>query len=185
MKRKKSATMGCGGSKEDAVEGAGVAVKQTPESPKKEPALTQAQVQEREAEAARLAEEAAAKERARIRGCYLCYSESAQGVLQLQWSETAVEGALAQFTTEKTVPNHKFVTNGGRSDLIKGVGTGASSGKNTKPLLSGFAQFVKNAQQWDASLTQLSHLEYPGGGSNPGVFATPCLFPGPSAWLND
>ena len=98
MKRKKSATMGCGGSKEDAVEGAGVAVKQTPESPKKEPALTQAQVQEREAEAARLAEEAAAKERARIRGCYRCYSESAQGVLQLQWSETAVEGALAHRT---------------------------------------------------------------------------------------
>ena len=53
VKRKKSATMGCGGSKEDAVEGAGVAVKQTPESPKKEPALTQTQMQEKEADISR------------------------------------------------------------------------------------------------------------------------------------
>ena len=60
-----------------------------------------------------------------------------------------------------------------RSDLIKGIGTGASSGKNTKKLLDGIAQFVKTAQQWNATLTLLSQLE-----SRPGTFAAPC----PSSW---
>ena len=60
------------------------------------------------------AEAAAAAERARIRGCYLCFSEVASGTLQLVWSESAVEGALAHFTTAKTVPQHKFATNQGR-----------------------------------------------------------------------
>ena len=152
--------MGCGGSKsDDDVEATGVAVK-------KEKGLTKAQTEKKEEEA-RLAEEAkrvaeeeaAAKAKARIRGCYLCYTDIAQGTLQLVWSETAVEGALAQFTTAKTVPQHKFVTNQGRSDLIKGIGTGASSGKNTQKLLNGFAQFVKNAQQWEGALTQLSQLD--------------------------
>ena len=97
--------MGCGGSKsDDVVEAAGVAVK-------KEKGLTKAQIEKKEEEArlaeeARLTaeagresavrvaeEEAAAKERARIRGCYLCYTDTAQGTLQLVWSETAVEGA--------------------------------------------------------------------------------------------
>ena len=134
--------MGCAGSKQDVVE-----VKGEP-PPAKEPELTPEQIAAKEAEeaakaeaakaeAARLAEEAAAAERARIRGCYLCFSEVAQGTLQLVWSETAVEGAIAHFTTAKTVPQHKFVTNQGRSDLVKNIGTGASSGKNTKKLLDG------------------------------------------------
>ena len=80
------------------------------------------------AEAARLAEEAAKAaeeaERARIRGCYLCFSEVAQGTLQVVWSETVVEGALAHFTTQKTVPQHKFVTNQGRCDVRHARATG-------------------------------------------------------------
>jgi len=59
-----------------------------------------------------------------------------------------------------------------RSDLIKGIGTGASSGKNTKKLLDGIAQFVKQAQSWSAALTMLSQLE-----SRPGVFAARLAFP--------
>ena len=152
--------MGCAGTKQDVVEVDKVTEKK----------LTPEQIKEKEAEELRLAEEAAAAEaaaaeaaaaaeRARIRGCYLCFSEVAQGTLQLVWSETAVDGAIAHFTTEKTVPQHKFITNQGRSDLIKGIGTGASSGKNTKKLLDGIAQFVKQSQSWQASLTLLTQLE--------------------------
>lgn len=147
--------MGCASSKSDLVYGEAPPAKLTPE-----------QIAEKEAEEARLAEEAAkaaeaaaAAERARIRGCYLCYQEVSSGTLQLVWSETAVDGALAHFTTAKTVPQHKFVTNQGRSDLVKGIGTGAASGANTKKLLDGIAQFVKAAQGWEATLTLLSHLE--------------------------
>ena len=185
--------MGCGGSKDaQEVEGQKVVAKNTPaagltatqmaaQTAAEEAAAAQAAAEQaakeaaEAAERARIAEEAAALERARIRGCYLVFNEVAQGTMQMVWSETKVEGALAQFTTQegvpgaggKKVPQHKFQTNGGRSDLIKGVGTGASSGKNTLKLLNGFAQFVKNAQQWEAAIVQLTQLDYPGGGSQP------------------
>lgn len=124
--------MGCGGSKQDVVE-----VASADAAPEKKE-LTPEEIQKKEAEELRLAEEAAkaevaaaeaaaaeaaaaaeeaaAAERARIRGCYLCFSEVASGTLQLVWSESAVEGALAHFTTEKTVQQHKFTTNQGRYD---------------------------------------------------------------------
>jgi hypothetical protein len=57
-----------------------------------------------------------------------------------------------------------------RSDLVKGIGTGAASGANTKKLLDGIAQFVKAAQGWEATLTLLSHLE-----GRTGAFAAPAF----------
>ena len=140
-------TMGCAGSKSDVVltdgeEAPGAKPKSTKEK-KKSPAELEKEAEEKrlaeekakleaeeaakaeaakvaaaEAEAARLAEEAAALEKARLRGCYLCFTEASGGTFQLVWSETAVEGALARFNPTKTVPQHKFVTNQGRCGCL-------------------------------------------------------------------
>lgn len=54
-------------------------------------------------------------------GCYLTFSPASQGTLFINWSETPVDGALAFFRPNKTVPKFKFTTNGGRSELIRTI----------------------------------------------------------------
>ena len=54
--------------------------------------------------------------------CYLVFSESSGGSLFMHWSETPVEGALASFAPQKTVPKFKFTANAGRSEIIRDLG---------------------------------------------------------------
>lgn len=51
----------------------------------------------------------------------MTFSPASQGTLFINWSETPVDGALAYFKPNKTVPKFKFTTNGGKSELIRNI----------------------------------------------------------------
>ncbi|QDZ25281.1 hypothetical protein HOP50_16g78290 [Chloropicon primus] len=82
---------------------------------------------------------------------YLTFTEASGGAFFIHWSETPVEGALAAFLPSKPVPKFKLKTNGGRSELCRGV-----AGGNKKPFYKGWAAFVREAYKNSSKFTFLS-----------------------------
>jgi len=82
-------------------------------------------------------------------GAYLIYTSESGGMLYLQWSVTAVPGALAFFAPRKAVAEHKKTQNAGRLELIRGV-IG-----DKKKMLEGTVHFVKEAALLDADIKLL------------------------------
>ena len=92
-------------------------------------------------------------------GCYLFFTEARGGAFILHWSETLPEGSegyepLAHFRPEGTVGKFKYTTNGGQSELCKGVG-----GPNKKLFYQGWASFLRTAFSHNGTLTFLRNVE--------------------------
>ena len=85
--------------------------------------------------------------------CYLLFSEANGGCFMLQWSETAVEGALACFLPCESVAQHKYTRHGGISELCRNVG-----GPNVKKFFGGWLSFIKMAHSHSGKLTFLQNL---------------------------
>lgn len=83
-------------------------------------------------------------------GCYLTFESTSEGTMFLNWSETHVEGALAYLRPGKPVPKFKFVSNGGKSELIRSLRSG--SGQGMKRYFEGWVQFLKLAREQEAQL---------------------------------
>jgi len=79
-------------------------------------------------------------------GCYLVFETHSEGVFFLHWSATPVPEACMFFSPSKTVPKFKFVTNGGRSELIRSF-----RGPNRSRFFEGVCQFVRLAKEMEAS----------------------------------
>ena len=92
-------------------------------------------------------------------GCYLFFTEARGGAFILHWSETLPEGSegyepLAHFRPEGAVAKFKYTTNGGQSELCKGVG-----GPNKKFFHQGWASFLRAAFSHNGTLTFLRNIE--------------------------
>ena len=85
--------------------------------------------------------------------CYLVFTEASGGAFINHWSETPVEGALASFVPEKPVAKFKYTSNGGRSELCRGVG-----GPNKKAFYKGWASFIRTAYGHKAVFTLIDNL---------------------------
>ena len=72
--------------------------------------------------------------------CYLLFSEANGGCFIEQWSPRYVEGALAAFMPQQSVPPFKLLSNGGRSEILRNAG-----GPNVKRFFVGWTHFVKSA----------------------------------------
>ena len=84
--------------------------------------------------------------------CYLTFTEASEGSFFLHWSETPVDNALASFVPGKPVPKFKLKSNGGRSELTRGI-----AGGDKKPFYKGWCAYVREAyKQQSKSLTFLS-----------------------------
>ena len=70
------------------------------------------------------------------RGCYLMAEETSGGTLNIQWSETAVEGAIAFCNPTKNVPKFKFTQNGGKREVSRGTNTRTKITAHRPPLAS-------------------------------------------------
>lgn len=104
----------------------------------------------------RLAAERAAERRAREEaaieetvqnnaGCYLVWSEESDGTLIERWSMNVVEGALARFIPQKSVPGYKYKRHGGNSELLREI-------RNPKRFFKGVATFCKTSRESDGVL---------------------------------
>uniref|UniRef100_A0A6B2LMX1 Immune mapped protein 2 N-terminal domain-containing protein n=1 Tax=Arcella intermedia TaxID=1963864 RepID=A0A6B2LMX1_9EUKA len=83
-------------------------------------------------------------------GCYLVFDAASQGTLSVFWSQTPVEGALAYFKPNKTVPKFKYTQNAGRSELIRQI-----CGPNIKRYYQGWTQFVRLAKDFQGDISIL------------------------------
>ena len=89
-------------------------------------------------------------------GCYLLFTEASGGAFMLQWSETELpENAvpLAYYKPANPVANHKYTSNGGKTELCRGVG-----GPNKKLFYQGWASFLRAAYAQKGTLTFLSNV---------------------------
>ena len=82
--------------------------------------------------------------------CYLDFNPSSGGTLLAVWSETAVEDALAVFVPSTKPPRFKITSNGGRSEIGRGVG-----GPNKKKYFSGWVSFIRQAASFGGMLALL------------------------------
>ena len=89
--------------------------------------------------------------------CYLVFETSNAGSFYLQWNETTelLPGALAVFEPTKTVPRHKLISGGGRSELCRDV---SGPGKS-KRFFQGWVYFIKMARSFGGSFTMLSNVK--------------------------
>ena len=99
-------------------------------------------------------EEAAPVEEVIEPACYLLFSAASGGVFLTHWSEVPVPGALACFVPEKPVPKFKYESNGGRSELKRGVG-----GPNKKLFYAGWVSFVRSAFSHSGKFTFLANVQ--------------------------
>mmetsp|Transcript_91146 Transcript_91146/g.260262 ORF Transcript_91146/g.260262 Transcript_91146/m.260262 type:complete len:206 (-) Transcript_91146:1016-1633(-) len=81
------------------------------------------------------------------RGCYLMAEETSGGTLNIQWSETAVEGAIAFCNPTKNVPKFKFTQNGGKRELVRGM-----RGPLVKNYYAGWLEFLKIVKTFEGTL---------------------------------
>jgi len=88
-------------------------------------------------------------------GCYLVFEPSSGGRLLVQYSKgTVPENAVGFFAQSqsmdaKPIPKFKFTTNGGKSELIKGIAGGDA---NRKKYYVGWCLFLKLACQFSADV---------------------------------
>lgn len=82
-------------------------------------------------------------------GCYLTYTTASNGSLFLNWSHTAIDGALAYIAPGKSVPGFKFKNKGGREELTRGCDNTA------KNLFEGWCNYMKLAKEYKSAITVL------------------------------
>jgi hypothetical protein len=85
---------------------------------------------------------------------FLNFCEANGGCFELQWSRSLVDGALACFLPRDPVLESKLTTNGGRTELCRGIG-----GPDVKAFYRGWVSFVKLAHRHAATFRFLSNLE--------------------------
>ena len=91
-------------------------------------------------------------------GCSLLWDERNNGSFHTEWSKEAPsDGALAVIFPSRPVPHHYFMRNGGRSELVRGVGTPA--GKSQRTYYKAWASFIHMGDKLAADFHFLANVE--------------------------
>mmetsp|Transcript_35060 Transcript_35060/g.49784 ORF Transcript_35060/g.49784 Transcript_35060/m.49784 type:complete len:181 (-) Transcript_35060:136-678(-) len=92
-------------------------------------------------------------------GCYLLYESDSGGKLMLQYSKGEVPPKAVGFWVPgegKKIQGFKFKSQGGRSELIKGIAGGDA---NRKRYLVGWCQFIKLAKAMNGKVIKFPNAE--------------------------
>lgn len=80
-------------------------------------------------------------------GAYLTFDAASQGTLLLTWSRRSVPTALMHFKPTKKVPDFKFITNQGRTELIR------ECQKDSRRYYQGWCAFMKGVKAFNGEVT--------------------------------
>ncbi|SBS80150.1 conserved Plasmodium protein, unknown function [Plasmodium ovale] len=87
------------------------------------------------------------------KGAYLTFDNASNGSLFIVWKKEKVENALLFIKPTRSVPEFKFTSNSGKSELIRNLQS------DKKLFYSGLCQFIKEAKDIKGELTLLPHLD--------------------------
>ncbi|ANQ05954.1 Uncharacterized protein PCOAH_00002450 [Plasmodium coatneyi] len=86
------------------------------------------------------------------KGAYLTFDNASNGSLFIVWKKEKVDGALMFIKPTKAVPEFKFTSNSGKSELIRNLQS------DKKLFYSGVCQFIKKAKEINGEVTLLAHF---------------------------